>query len=115
MSIRVCCNQSLGRGVEAAHHHCGRHRAGQGERRVRCGCDPELLIDAIFGPIYYRMLLRLGPLTEQYGNGLISQAVRGTQPGSTNIRDLEHKAYFAYFLCVFSQQLGLIAACKELS
>ena len=45
-----------------------------------------LLIDAIFGPIYYRMLLRLGPLTEQYGNGLISQAVRGTQPGSTNKR-----------------------------
>jgi AcrR family transcriptional regulator len=59
---------------------------GKANGEFAADVDPELLIDAIFGPIYYRMLLRLGPLTEQYGNGLISQAVRGTQPGSTNKR-----------------------------
>ncbi len=37
----------------------------------------------MFGPVYYRMLLRLGPLTEQFGNDLISQALRGVRPGST--------------------------------
>jgi hypothetical protein len=45
--------------------------------------DPELLIDSMFGPIYYRMLLGLGPLTEQLGNDLINQALRGARPGST--------------------------------
>jgi AcrR family transcriptional regulator len=58
---------------------------GKANGEFAADVDPELLIDAIFGPIYYRMLLRLGPLTEQYGNGLISQAVRGTQPGSTGV------------------------------
>jgi AcrR family transcriptional regulator len=59
---------------------------GKANGEFAADVDPGLLIDAIFGPIYYRMLLRLGPLTEQYGNGLISQVVRGTQPGSTNKR-----------------------------
>jgi AcrR family transcriptional regulator len=58
---------------------------GKANGEFAADVDPELLIDAIFGPIYYRMLLRLGPLTEQYGDGLISQAVRGTQPGSTGV------------------------------
>jgi AcrR family transcriptional regulator len=37
--------------------------------------DPELLIDAIFAPVYYRLLLRFAPLTEAYGNQLIDQAL----------------------------------------
>lgn len=44
--------------------------------------DPELLIDSMFGPVYYRMLLRLGPLTEQFGDDLINQALRGVRPSS---------------------------------
>ncbi|HTM82214.1 TetR/AcrR family transcriptional regulator [Asticcacaulis sp.] len=39
--------------------------------------DPELLVDAIFGPMYYRLLLRLMPLTEAYGASLIDQVLRG--------------------------------------
>ncbi len=39
--------------------------------------DPELLVDAIFAPIYYRLLLRFAPLTEAYGNQLIDQALSG--------------------------------------
>jgi AcrR family transcriptional regulator len=39
--------------------------------------DPELLLDAIFAPVYLRLLLRPAPLTEAYGNQLIDQALLG--------------------------------------
>ena len=38
---------------------------------------PELLNDAIFGAIYYRMLLRSGPLTSRFGEELVEQVMRG--------------------------------------
>jgi AcrR family transcriptional regulator len=56
---------------------------GKANGEFAADTDPELLIDSMFGPIYYRMLLGLGPLTEQLGNDLISQALRGARPGST--------------------------------
>lgn len=39
--------------------------------------DPELLVDAIIGPMYFRLMLRLTPLTQQYGDKLIDQVLRG--------------------------------------
>lgn len=36
---------------------------------------PELLIDSIFGPVYFRHLLRYAPLTQEYGSQLIDQAM----------------------------------------
>jgi AcrR family transcriptional regulator len=42
--------------------------------------DSELLVDAIFGPVYYRLLLRFAPLTEKYGNDLIDQVLLGVRP-----------------------------------
>jgi len=46
--------------------------------------DPELMVDAMFAPVYYRLLLRFAPLTETYGNQLIDQALRWvkTSPSS---------------------------------
>jgi len=41
------------------------------------GTNSELLIDAIFAPVYVRLLLRSAPLTEAYGNQLIDQALLG--------------------------------------
>ena len=41
------------------------------------GTDPELLIDAIFAPIYLRLLLRRQGLTEKYGKQVIDQALLG--------------------------------------
>jgi len=41
--------------------------------------DPELLVEAIFGPVYYRLLLRFAPLTEKYGNDLIDQVLLGVR------------------------------------
>jgi AcrR family transcriptional regulator len=41
--------------------------------------DPDLVIDAIFGAIYYRLLLRSAPLTEQFGNQIVDQVLRGVR------------------------------------
>ena len=41
--------------------------------------DAELLVDAIFAPVYYRLLLRFAPLTEKYGNELIDQVLLGVR------------------------------------
>jgi hypothetical protein len=35
--------------------------------------DGELLIEAIFGAVYYRRLLRTAPLTEEFGDRLVDQ------------------------------------------
>jgi Tetracyclin repressor-like, C-terminal domain len=38
--------------------------------------DPELVVDAISGPLYYRLLMRQQPLTEAYADDLVAQAFR---------------------------------------
>ena len=45
--------------------------------------EPDLLNDAIFGAIYYRFLLRSGPLTRRFGEGLVEQVIRGHRSGNT--------------------------------
>ena len=44
--------------------------------------EPEWLNDAIFGAIYYRMLLRSGPLTRRFGEELVEQVIRGHRSGN---------------------------------
>jgi hypothetical protein len=41
--------------------------------------NAQLLVDAIFGPVYYRLLLRFAPLTEKDGNELIDQILLGVR------------------------------------
>ncbi len=41
--------------------------------------NADLLLDSIFGPIYFRLLLRDAPLTEKYGDELVNQVLRGVQ------------------------------------
>lgn len=41
--------------------------------------DAELLVDQIFGPIYYRMLLRITPLDQAFGDKLVDQVLRGVR------------------------------------
>ncbi len=38
--------------------------------------DPALVVDTIFSPLYFRLLLQGEPLTELYGDALVSQALR---------------------------------------
>src|ERR1700730_11998593 len=55
---------------------------GKDAGEVRSETEPELLNDAIFGAIYYRMLLRSGPLTRRFGEELVDQVIRGHLLGS---------------------------------
>ena len=48
---------------------------GKANGEIAPDADPELLVDAIFGPTYYRLLLGRIPLTEEYGNDLIDQVL----------------------------------------
>src|SRR6201987_455173 len=48
---------------------------------LRAETEPELLNDAIFGAIYYRLLLRSGPLTRRFGEELVEQILRGHGSG----------------------------------
>jgi hypothetical protein len=44
--------------------------------------EPELLNDAVFGAIYYRMLLRSAPLTKRFGEELVEQVILGHRSGN---------------------------------
>ena len=64
---------------------------GKNAGELRPETEPELLNDAIFGAIYYRLLLRSGPLTRRFGEELVEQVIRGhrapaSQPLSTGPR-----------------------------
>lgn len=67
--------------------HIGQRRAasiseverGKAAGEFAADVDPELLIDAVFAPIYFRLLVRNAPLTEAYGEALVSQVLRGLQ------------------------------------
>ena len=69
--------------------HIGQRRAasvreveqGKATGEFAADMDPDLLIDAIFAPIYFRLLVRNAPLTEAYGEALVTQVLRGLQPG----------------------------------
>lgn len=50
---------------------------GKASGEFSADVNPELLIDAIFAPVYYRLLLGIAPLNEQYGEDLIDQVLRG--------------------------------------
>jgi hypothetical protein len=63
--------------------HIGQRRAaaiaeverGVTSGELRADTNAGLLIDALFGAIYYRLLLKSGPLTEHYGDELVDQVM----------------------------------------
>src|SRR4029077_12320923 len=55
---------------------------GMNAGELRSEAEPELLNDAIFGAIYYRLLLRSGPLTRRFGEELVEQVLRGHRLGT---------------------------------
>src|SRR5881409_848704 len=56
---------------------------GRNAGELRSEAEPELLNDAIFGAIYYRLLLRSGPLTKRFGEELVEQVIRGHRSGNS--------------------------------
>ena len=70
---------------ELGERHIGPRRAaalldierGKANGEIAPGADADLVLEAIFGAIYYRMLLRSGPLTEEYGERVVDQVFKG--------------------------------------
>lgn len=50
---------------------------GKNAGELRSDTEPDLLNDAIFGAIYYRFLLGLGPFTRRFGEELVEHSIRG--------------------------------------
>jgi AcrR family transcriptional regulator len=52
---------------------------GKTSGELASDADPELIIDAVFGAIFYRLLFRTSPLTEEFSDKLVSQVFRGVR------------------------------------
>lgn len=59
---------------------------GKANGEIVRDADAELLLEEIFGAIYYRMLLRSGPLTEEYGDRVVDQVFTGLRVRKSRIR-----------------------------
>ena len=61
---------------------------GKTNGELRSDADPELIIDAVFGAIFYRLLFRTAPLTEEFSDKLVRQVFRGVRAraGETTTR-----------------------------
>jgi AcrR family transcriptional regulator len=76
-------------------HIRGHHEAnsadierGKTSGELASDADPELIIDAVFGAIFYRLLFRTSPLTEEFSEKLVRQVFRGVRAraGETTTR-----------------------------
>jgi AcrR family transcriptional regulator len=52
---------------------------GKASGEFSADTDAEMLTDQIFGVIYYRMLLRIQPLDQAFGDKLLDQVLRGVR------------------------------------
>ncbi|MEU4561638.1 TetR/AcrR family transcriptional regulator [Actinoplanes sp. NPDC023936] len=57
-----------------------RLRAGRAAGQVRAGIDLDQAVELLFGPLYHRWLLRTGPLTDDYADGIVALAVAAIRP-----------------------------------
>jgi len=59
---------------------------GKTSGELASDADPELIIDAVFGAIFYRLLFRTSPLTEEFSDKLVSQVFRGARARTSEAR-----------------------------
>jgi AcrR family transcriptional regulator len=52
---------------------------GKASGELRSDVNAELLLEALFGAIYYRLLFRAGPMTDDYVDALVDQVFRGSR------------------------------------
>lgn len=55
---------------------------GQREGSVRTDLDPQLVATLIYAPLYHRLLLRDGPLDDQFADNMLTMALTGIAPKS---------------------------------
>ncbi|MEO3816302.1 TetR/AcrR family transcriptional regulator [Plantactinospora sp. B24E8] len=59
-----------------------RLEAGRRVGQVRSDVDLDQVVELLFGPIYHRWLLRTGPLTEAYADGVVDLALAAVTPAA---------------------------------
>ncbi|MCO8274996.1 TetR/AcrR family transcriptional regulator [Actinoplanes sp. TRM 88003] len=59
-----------------------RLEVGREAGQVRAGADLDHAVESVFGPIFHRWLLRTGPLTDEYADGLVEHVMAAIRPGS---------------------------------
>ena len=84
---------------------------GKSAGEFAIGINPELLLDAIFGPIYYRLLVRHAPLTERYGDELVAQVLRGRGQGPFEGR--RKRAHESRMTRVSSRRIRRRSSCRR--
>src|SRR5262249_40486839 len=52
---------------------------GKTSGELASDADPQLIIDAVLGAIFYRLLFRTAPLTEEFSDKLVRQVFRGAR------------------------------------
>jgi AcrR family transcriptional regulator len=52
---------------------------GKEDGELHPDADPELLVDTVFGAIFYRLLFRSAPLNERFAEELVRQVFRGVR------------------------------------
>lgn len=60
-----------------------RLEAARAAGQVRADAPLDQVVELLFGPIHYRWLLRNGPLTESYGDGLVDLVLAGIAAGGS--------------------------------
>ncbi len=58
------------------------------------GTDPELVVDMLFGPAYYRLLLGFPPLSETYAEALVAKVLRGIRADQSGKTDVGNRPIF---------------------
>ena len=94
MADLVAEGQSDPRVLEELHEHVLARRAqlvaeierGKASGELLAETDAELVVDAIFGPAYYRLLLGFPPLEQKYGAALVRQVLRGVRADESGAR-----------------------------
>ena len=56
-----------------------RLRAVQQAGQLRNDVDPEMATELLYGPVYYRWLLRTGPISPEYVNAVSGSRASGTE------------------------------------
>ncbi len=57
-----------------------RLEAARAAGQIRAGADLDQVVELLFGPIYHRWLLRTGPLTDAWADGLVDLTLAAVTP-----------------------------------
>ncbi|MEU8657965.1 TetR/AcrR family transcriptional regulator [Actinoplanes philippinensis] len=59
-----------------------RLRSARAAGQVRAGVDLDQAVELLIGPMYHRWMMRTGPLTEEYADGILELALAALRPGA---------------------------------